>query len=206
MVENQHAGSPTALCCAFTAWHRTSRWQWTWMPMGIPGFWDMFYLHCRKRATHISKTNLVTCAQHVSQKPRTSWTRMVDFTHQRASHISKTNFVTCLVFFRYVPFTCSQGTTYISKTNFATVFCTVLKVQCISKPRPGGPAIVVNVCCISQKQFVTCLVFEIHSWHKCIFLFLAYVMYLSWFLLRLIHLFRPCWWNENKITSLVSDV
>ena len=51
-------------------------------------------------------------------------------------------------FFRYVPFICSQGTTYISKTNFATVFYAVPKVQCFSKPRP---AIVVNVCCISQK-------------------------------------------------------
>jgi len=58
----------------------------------------MFHSHCRKRATHISKTNLVTCTQHVSQQPLTSQTQMVDFTYQRVSHISKTNFVTCLVF------------------------------------------------------------------------------------------------------------
>jgi len=131
---------------------------------------EMFHWHCRKRATHISKTNLETGTRYVSQKPRTSRSQMVDFAHQRASHISKTNFVTCLVF-EICSFICSQGTTYISKTNFATVFCTVLKVQCFSKP---CPAIVVNVRTLhtSKTNFVTCLVFEIRSWHKRLFLFL----------------------------------
>jgi len=65
------------------------------MPTGIA--WFLRYVPLYTCYTYL-KTNLVTCAWHVSQKPRTSRTQMVDFTHQRASHISKTNFVTCLVF------------------------------------------------------------------------------------------------------------
>jgi len=82
MIESQYAGWPTAWCCVFTTRCTTSRWRW--MPMGMPGFWDIFHSHCHKRATHISKNNLVTCTQHVSQKPRTSRTHMVHFTCQRA--------------------------------------------------------------------------------------------------------------------------
>jgi len=47
----------------------------------------------------------------------------------------------------------SQHATYISKTNFATAFYVVLKVQCISKPLP---TIVVNVRCIPQKPISSC--------------------------------------------------
>jgi len=107
--------------------------------------WIVDFTH--QRASHISKTNFVTClafaicslhnvvnVRHISQKPRHMWVAYLKNQFHRMSGFWCSH--------------CSQCATYISKTNFAMLSCIVLKVRCISELRH---TIDVNVRSISQK-------------------------------------------------------